>query len=260
MLTEKIRSSRIGALVQGRVRLIAILAVLGMCAPSWFLAETGEVSLSCENGREGNHISCILANGLSEDVLWLASPFVLEGPLGADGYFYMFVGGERIENTLEYGLATVGGLGGPILFKPTVHLSETDLARLYRLGAGDNVVFGIRRNSAPRANLDKPLEWLFRAKVVVAKVYGLASMIKNHQVASECADRLRLGLTFRPVPAEIGVRESPYAILGQRGSESVTGPPARPRRPRYESDGCRDRISGQFEHVYSNELRADWSW
>ncbi len=214
------------------------MVLLVTCVPAGCLAEAGEVSLSCEHGREGNNISCTLANGLAEDVLWLASPFVLEGPLGGDSYVYRFVGGERIENTLEYGPSTIGRLGGPIQFKPTVYLSEADLVRLFRLSAGDDMVFSIRLDSAPRPGLVEPVERLFRAKVVVSKVLSLDRMIGSGELPPGCSDRIRLGLSPRAAPVEISVREPDPG-------------------PRYERDGCRDRISGEFEHVFSNELLAD---
>jgi hypothetical protein len=224
------------------VRPLALLAILIGCTPFSPLADGGEVSLFCERGDDKSILSCILTNSLKKDVLWLGSPFVLEGPLGGDDYIFIFTGGERIENTLEYGLATLSKLGGPIQLHPTIHLSETDVSRLFRIQAGADVAFDIRLRSAePGSNLIEPEEWLFRAKVVVGKVHDLVGMIENDQISPECADQLYLGFTFRPAPAKIPAIEPGGSDRG------------------YEIDGCRDRISEQFDHVYSNELLAAWS-
>jgi hypothetical protein len=191
--------------------------------------------MKCEAEPDSGTISCVVENDSSEAYFILLSPFGLEGPKGGDEYFYKHTGGERIENTLEYGYPEAGPLGEATLFFPNVHLKHEDLSNLCRLepGAKAQVLINL---AEVRKYLAGSAEWNFRPKIVAAKEARLTTLAESADLQEQCKTALR-------------------KTLSNECSEVLKTTAAAPWEGiQYTDDGCLDRISMQFEHVYASEI------
>jgi hypothetical protein len=178
----------------------------------------------------------VVENSSNEDYFLLTSPFVLEGPMGGDEYFYKHTGGERIENTLEYGYPQAGPLGDEILIDPIVHLENEDLSNLCRVEsrAKSRVLINL---ADVTGLLEGSSEWNLRPKIVVAKEAHLNKLVQSSDLRNQC--KTDLGKSLFKGCSEI------VKTMAAAPWEGI----------QYSDDGCLDRISMQFEHVYASEIR-----
>ena len=195
--------------------------------------------LQCLPSSELGRLDCVLSVGLDGDIFVLESPFVLEGPLGEDGYVYRLVSRDRWENTLEYGFPRVEKLGGRILFKPTVYLSQEETGQLFKARAGESVSFAITLEPFEKELLEKSSRWLVRPKVVAVRESNLNALLTHEALAPDCRERVtRILGSDRAVPESVGVR--------------FPGP-----GPKQGVDGCTEEISGAFEHIFSDQFLVE---
>lgn len=226
-----------------RIRqLVVVICVLLLANTLYAQGIEKALSLTCE---PGDHLTlvCSLEN-MSEHAFWLLmAPFELEGPLGhtsPDGpfagelYTYMYVEGERFENTLEYGVTSNAELGGPILFKPTDYLEEDDLDRLVLVQPEQALTFEVDLKGVPIQYFQDFSNWLFRPKVIVAKQSLLSNLEDSGDLPPYCITRLS---NLRSSP--------PVAVLDVRPRKWNQG---------IKIDACLTPISEQFSHVLGNTI------
>lgn len=196
--------------------------------------------MRCEAGSDAWTISCVVENASNDVLFLLASPFVLEGPKGGDKYFYKHTGGERIENTLEYGYPEAGALGDRILIDPIVHLKNGDLPNLCRVESQSKSrviidladVAGFFKGSS---------QWNLRPKIVVAQGSHLRTLLQSSDLQDQCKANLGKALERECSEVEMAMAAAPWEGI------------------QYSDDGCLDRLSAQFEHVYASQIRLTLS-
>jgi hypothetical protein len=196
-----------------------------------------EITMKCEAGSDAWTISCVVKNASGEDFFLLTSPFVLEGPKGGDEYFYKHTGGERIENTLEYGYPEAGPLGDRILIDPIVHFRIGDLPNLCRVESQSKSRVII--NLAEVAGFfEGSSEWNLRPKTVVAQGSRLRTFLQSSNLQDQCKSELGNALVRECLEVEEAMAAAPWEGI------------------QYSDDGCLDRLSMQFEHVYASQIRV----
>lgn len=192
---------------------------------------TGEVAAEEHDLR----IDCELSNKDDYTYIMLSAPLFLEGPSKSDNYLYLFVGGERKENVLQYVPRAVGTLDLPVLAKPVIHLSHQDLNSLVRLDSGKKISFSVRWASG--SDIVGSLGALLaRVKMIVTPEQILNEMLEGTDLTVECKSHVRInavptnkdGLVLSAIhwPKDEGVR--------------------------HFDDGCRDRLAEVFRHLFSN--------
>lgn len=205
----------------------------------WATEEREGVSLSCLPSEDGKRLPCIVSGDYKDTIWLLMSPFALEGPLGGSNCKHFYVGGERVENTLEYGFPQVGRLGGPILFKPVAQIGDSALNMLLRVDPATEVRFSISLEDVPQEYFANSAEWIFRAKIVFVMTSALSDLISTGQLDRECSARIREVLASRP----------------SKGKDAEVATRLRlPYESAWHSDGCFDRITEEFEAVYSEDV------
>lgn len=213
------------------------ILLLPIVNPHWSFGSDA-VSIKCAFDRPGEALTCKLRNLLEEDILFLASSFSLEGPLGEDGYLYFFVGGERKENTIEFGrLEIQQTLRGPIQLEPIVHINTDDLSHLCRLKSGSSVSIMIDLSEA-YSSFNQEGPWLLRPKVVAVPVGRVLSLIDSAVLGEACTARLRSAISSTATCADA-------TRLGTR-------PPRADFR--FTDDGCLTVLSAEFLHFFANEV------
>lgn len=214
--------------------LLILIAVVATVAIQPAEAESPDgLALICYPGSDATRLKCEFRNETSEEVVILASPFALEGPLGDPKYVYFYVGGARKENTLEFGYPRVENLGGPIQLKPTVRLTDDDLPHLCRISKGASVSIEIELADAMDHFLGSDV-WLFRAKVIAARDSRLSELTLSDACMTSLGDAI--------------TKLCPNEILA--GTESRSRAEKKPR------NDCLDVISFKFDHVFSADFEA----
>lgn len=216
-----------------------MILIFVTCLSLWATETTQKVALSCMPGESENSLQCTLKNHLDEKVWVLMAPFALEGPLGGRRCIYFATGGDRYENTLEYGFPSVGKLGGNILFKPYIRIDSIALERLVSVNPGNSLSFVITLDSVPSRYFENHPTWLFRAKVVFARDSNLTELRESGTIDQTCSDQIDSKISVSTTsPGQLAIRlRKPY-----EGSNDI--------------DDCFDRITIQFDYVYSEDVLA----
>jgi len=168
----------------------------------------------------------------------LASPLMLEGPKrSSEHYIYLRVGGERRENVLQYHQASAGTLDFPILFKPAVDIPLRDLASLVEVVPEQSwrfrVNWGLDGVADPNSG-----EWLALVKLMYLPEDRAKYLLREGGLTPVCRAILAKGLSK--------IKNSKETALNAVRSYPLRG---------YSSDGCRDVISREFRHLYSNTMK-----
>lgn len=180
-------------------------------------------------------MSCKVDNKAGEDIVILLSDAALDGPIGTPGYFLdRLPGGQRYENVLQFGIGPKKGFNRTSFSHPWVDLTDDDLGRLRRIAADESVTVEIQVDLDGIEQLATQEEILVRLKLVYATEAKLRSVQLRSDVSESC--RQLLGRSLKEA------RVSDSDQLGTRRLEPGL---------KMLLDGCHDRISDQFEHVYS---------
>jgi hypothetical protein len=151
-------------------------------------------------------------------------------------YLYVPIGWERFENVLQYNSSSVG-LDIPTLFHPAVHLDFEQLSlRLLYFGVGNTLKVYVDwdLSSAPSSKGGGAL--LAKLKLVYLARSRAVALLKSG-LPTDCQDKLAKSLSHL----------SHEKILNLETRRAA-------KEPRWFYDGCRDIISENFTHLYSNVL------
>lgn len=225
---------------------LVITSLLPACnLYAWGIARS--VSLHCEPASQPLLLSCQISNTSDEPVWVLMAPFSLEGPVGhiafsgpfkGEEYVLMGVGGERFENTLQYGVPTLESLSQTGPWEPVHYLSQEDLDSLVLLNAGRTLDFRIDLTTVPSKYFEAFSTWRFAPKVMVAEDTSLKAL--ESSLPSSC--RHRLASLGRHAVSDMTVSVEPRAW--GRG---------------FEIDDCFTPISEEFLHAFGGELQVNIS-
>jgi hypothetical protein len=181
-------------------------------------------------------IPCRARNASGEEIYLLADDLSLEGPQRGKRYLFHPIGWERFENVLQFNFAS-RGLDLPTLFHPVAHLSFEQIGRLVALHKAGTLDVQVKWKLPLGSGYPAKGEWAAMVKLDYITNKKLQSVVENKSINSEC--RRRIGEAFsKRVEARklvLGVRSPTY-------------------RPSWYYDGCRDKISEQFTHLYSDPL------
>jgi hypothetical protein len=215
-----------------------VIGCWSTCQRAGAVKATTMVELSCPDRLVGKAdesltIHCQLKNGSNEEIYILAAPLSLEGPQKKKPYLYVPTGWERYENVLQYG-SPKSGLDIPTLFHPTVHLDFEQLSRLVILGKSEILSVDINWNPSialdavggKRLAVQLKLIYLSKDRELVLLQGGLSE---------DCRETL----------TKVISRVRPTGNLKLEPFRGVRG-------KRWFYDGCRDKISESFSHLYSN--------
>jgi hypothetical protein len=162
----------------------------------------------------------------------------LEGPRkSARRYIYLLTSGNRHENLLQYHHASAGTLDFPVLFKPTMHLPLKSLAQLVEIAPRQTRKITVKWQLNGADDPDGG-DWLALVKLIYLPKNRAAFLLEEGRLTPVCRAILAKGLAQSESPAEIVLK-------------TTRGYPG--RGPSY--DGCRNVISMEFNHVYSNTMK-----
>jgi len=179
---------------------------------------------------------CELENRTGEGIVISLSDATLDGPIGTPGYLHRLAGGQRYENVLQFGARHEKAFNRGSISHPWVDLTNDDMKRLRRLAAGESATVAVQVDGIEIDDSEeRQIDILTRLKLIYASETRLRSLQSRSDLPDGCSKLLEASLSRDEAaePNRIGTRRP------EHGSRIVT-------------NGCNDRISELFEHVFSN--------
>jgi hypothetical protein len=185
-------------------------------------------------------IDCQLTNPTSVSLYVLADPLILEGPTKVEGnYLHRATGGNRFENVLQFNRSSELTLDLPYQIKPAVHLPLKSLSNLVKVRKSGSTNLRSRWK-LEMAELPDRGAWIMRVKLIYLPADKASTILSGDTLTPVCREILARSLARSQAPREIAL-------------DAVRHLPNR----RYTFDGCRDVISREFMHLWSNTMTIE---